>query len=509
MASALREGSAKIVHPLHAEHAPSWTIARDLYEGTGGFLDEARPYLVPHPREWLDHSVKDATSGAWTPNPSPSNPSPKLKIRRKLARYENTVAAILDSVAGALFLQAPSRSFGSGKDNEQISTFWADVDGQGKDMTSYMREAWLMSGVFGHTAHLLEKDAEEAQTQADLKLPYLCAYTPLDILDWLEDERGRLVAVKFQELAPLTSFGQREATLNRLRVRIVDDKGWKLYGPNGQKVRGPEGQGDHGFGALPVEYLYARRRLLTRHVGKPVIGDPALHVDLYNLTSEERELLRNQTFAILNVPIGRDGDVNAEMAKMGQQSGTSNVLFSSEKAEFISPSGENVMAYQKHREDLIRMIYRLAAAPWEGDSRDAESAESRRLKRTEQEQVLKSYALEMQRFERATLKLVYRALYGDKSDNQWKVDQPSVTYPTTFQPVDMAAVLDNIASALGLDLGETAMKAMKKQAVRVVLTDLTKEQQQAIDKDIEGQQYKSEDEKRQEQMDAMAQRLAS
>jgi hypothetical protein len=43
-------------------------------------------------------------------------------------------------------------------------------------------------------------------------------------------------------------------------------------------------------------------------IGQSVLNDPALYVDLYNLTSEQRELLRNQTFSILNVVLGTGPD---------------------------------------------------------------------------------------------------------------------------------------------------------------------------------------------------------
>jgi hypothetical protein len=503
-----KEGLSSIVHPAHAMFAGQWRTARDLYEGTGGFLDEARPYLIPHPREWLDHSVKDETSGKWSPNPTPRQPSAKLTTRRKLARYENWAATILDGVAGALFLQSPTRTFGAGKENPKIAAWWENVDGQGKDMTAYMRESWVMTGVFGHVVELLEKAPEQAPTAADQGLPYLCRYTPLDVLDWLEDEDGKLSAVKLAELAPRTSFDQRFGTRDQIRVRIVDKDGWRLYGPKGELVAGDTGSGDHGFGVLPVEYIYAKRRLLTRHIGKPIMGDPQLYIDAYNLVSEVRELLRNQTFAILNIPIGPEGSVESEMLKVGNQSGSQTALFSSLPADYISPSADNVTVYHEHMDRLARTIYRLASAPWEGDSKDVESADSRKIKRNEYEQILKTYAAELQGSEMRLLKLAYMAIEGDQWEAKWEADQPSVTYPQTFQPVDMKDVLDNAVAAIGLDLGETLMKELKKKVARKMLPDAQKGTIATIDEEIDALKYVSEEDKRQEEMDQAAKKFA-
>lgn len=487
------DGSSKLTHPLYGQFAPAWTVLRDLYEGTGGFLDETRPYLIPHPREWNDHSTKNA-EGKWVPNDTPRQPSAKLRMRRKLARYENLASAILDAVTGALFLQPPMRAFGK-IPNPQIQDFWGNADGKGADMTSVMRDGWTSAGVFGHTPFLVEKPAGEAVTAADQRLPYVCLYTPLDVLDWLDDGQGRLRAVKFAEVEPRTAFGDTR-TADRMRVRTVDATTWTLYNHQGQSLE----TAAHGFEELPVEYLYAKRRLLTPFIGKSIIGDPQLFIDAYNLVSEVRELLRNQTFAILNVPIGDKGSVEDEQGKIGGQSGTANVLFSSNKADFISPSGDNVTAYHEHLEQLQRTIYRLASAPFEGDSRDAESADSRRLKRSEYEQVLKTYALELQRCERRLTWLAYRALYGAQAQARWDAEEPIITYPMSFQPMDIQMVMDQAGAALGLDLGETAQKEVKKRTVRAVLPDVTKDLAAQIDQEINAQEYQSEADAREAQM---------
>jgi hypothetical protein len=502
-----REGSSTLTNPVYAQFAPSWLVARDIYEGTGGFLNPERPYLVPHPREWLDHSVK-TSEGAMVPNENPVKPSPKLVMRRKLARYENIAEAILGTVVGALFLQSPTRTFGPNKDNKKISAFWATCDGKGTDMTTFARESWLVAGVFGHTPTLMEKPSGIALTAADQKLPYLCRYTPLDVLDWLEDDEQNLTAVKLAEIAPRAAFGDTATAQQRIRVRIVDEDGWRLYGPNGVLLRGAEGKGDHGFGELPFDVLYAKKRLLTPHIGKSVMGDPQLYIDLYNLVSEVRELLRNQTFAILNIPIGPEGSVESEMQKTGNQSGTSTALFSSQPAAFISPGGENVQAYHEHMDRLVRMIYRLANAVWEGDSKDAESADSRKIKRAEQEHVLKSQALELQRWERKLTHLAYIAIYGDKAEAQMEQDQVTIKYPDTFSPPDMEDVIARAGEAIGLDLGATAMKEIKKKTARHVLQDASKDVMGKIDTEIDGQQYVSEEDKRQQDIEAASAKFA-
>lgn len=105
---------ASTVHPLYLVFKPVWTQLAHVREGTGGFLDGT--YLVAHPREWLDHSSTqtDTTTGAKTvtTNPNPKQPSPKLKARRLIARYENVASSILEAKKSTLFREQPTRRVG-------------------------------------------------------------------------------------------------------------------------------------------------------------------------------------------------------------------------------------------------------------------------------------------------------------------------------------------------------------------------------------------------------------
>lgn len=499
------DGNRKITHPLYALWAPTWVKMLDIFEGSGGFLDESRPYLIPHPREWLDHSEPNG-KGGMQPKANPTQASPKLLMRRKLARYENLAETILSAVTASLFAQPATRMAGDGQASTQtpIEQFWANVDGKGTSIEAFLQEAWTAAGVFGHSIIVMEKAGEEATTLADAKLPRLCRYTPLDLIDWLVDEAsGQLVAVKLLEPAPRTDFSP--VKLSQVQVRVITDTDWTLYDHGGKRIDGAA----HGFGCLPVVVLYGKRRPFTPVIGKPVLGDPMLFIDAYNLISEVRELLRNQTFAILNVPLGKDGSVETEQSRLGSQSGTANVLFSGEKADFISPPGDNVAAYHEHLDRLGRMIYRLASVPWDGDSRDAESAESRRLKRQEMVSTLGKYASELRRTEEALIELVYRAMHGAEGfEAKLEADQVSVRYPDTFEPPDLKVLADNTAAAIGLDLGETATKALKKQTVREFLPHIDAETQGEIDEEIDAQEIKTAEEIRQEEMDLAVTKMA-
>jgi hypothetical protein len=256
--------------------------------------------------------------------------------------------------------------------------------------------------------------------------------------------------------------------------------------------------------------LYAKRRALTPFVGRSVLGDPQLYIDLYNCVSEVRELLRKQTFTILNVPIGDSpGGVQREQQLIGQQSGTGNVLFTTNSAQMLSPDNSNVTSYHEHMDRLTRIIYRLAVLPWDGDSRVAESAESRKVKRADLDAVLSGYADELQRVDLFVTDLVYRAYYGQSAAQTWQArDQMTIRWPDTFDTPDLETVTKQFAEALALDLGPTASGEIRKRAARMVLPDTDEAVMDAIDADITATPTETPAMRRQTAMAAMAQRLA-
>jgi hypothetical protein len=465
-------------HPLYQAWAPIWRKLADAFEGTGGFADGT--YLVPHPREWLDHSVRTMTRtadgqtlpGPMVTNPTPKVPGPKLLERRKLARYENFAEVIVGTHHDTLFRQQPTRQVGGGKaaGDSAIESWWDDVDGDGTHVDDFFAQIWPAAATFGYLYLYLDRAAgTSGPTAADTAAPFVRVYTPLDAPDWLDD-RGRLTAIKFLE--PVTRTTLDEAPLSvalRYNVRYVTETDWTLLNDKGQVLE----QGAHAMGQLPIVVLYARRRTLTPLVGASVLKDPSLFIDLYNLTSENRELLRKQTFSMINVPLGPDGDKERAQELVGETVGTANVLFSVLPALLLSPSGENVAAYHNEIDRLLRRIYRLAHLQWEADSRDAEATGSVKLKREDLNTALAGFADEAERADYALAKLFYAATQGaDAGATAYEHDEVQIRYPDTFNITPFEELLVEAQAAMGLGMPTEFKKELRKRLVEKFLPDL-------------------------------------
>jgi len=458
-----------VTHPLYSLWQPVWQKASYVVEGCGPFLDGGA--IWPHPREWEDHTSE-----------SPTKPTKKLKTRRGMARYENVAKLLLTQVSGALFRSGPQRIVGAQTPegpSHPISAWWEDVDGKGTSMSSYLRQAWTAAGTFGHVFVLMDRDEDDTQRLV------LRTFTPLDAPDWLLSDEGTLDAIKFVEVATERTLFEAPGA-ETYRYRYLDDEFVAVARQDRTYAIAPV---PHGFGRLPVVVLYTKRRSLIPLLGESVIGDPQLYYDLYNLTSEVRELLRNQTFGVLNVPLGTgDTAVSAEDAKsmMGVIAGTDQVLFTPALAAYLQPDTANVEVYQTERERLMRTIYRLAAVPWEGDSRDAESADSRKVKRDDFNQQLAQYADELQAAERALVDLWFRGTYGpERSAQEQARAQVLVRYPDRFD----ADTLDDVKSQASL-LTLLAMpyevrQAVQTRALTLMLPDATPQETQKLQAAVE------------------------
>lgn len=463
---------APTTHPLYALFASTWRLLGDVVEGTGGFLDGTA--LVAHPREWQDHKAT-----------TPKTPTKKLKARRTLARYENIARVLLDAYTGVIFREPPRRQVGPEESAtaHPLAVWWDDVDGAGTTIDAWMAQAWRAAAAYGHVAVLFDRPGDAGPTAADSAAPFLRLYAPLDLLDWLTNDQGELTACCLQEMAPRADFTE---FITKPRVREVRPDGWALR--EGTVVL-EAGSWDYA-GRVPVELLYGQRRALVPVVGQSILGDPKLFVDVYNLTSEIRELLRSQTFSLLNVPLGTGTDaisVDQAKAMSGEVVGTENAFFSGLPIAYVSPDSAQVEVYQAERAELLRTIYRLAGVPWEGDSREVESGDAQRIKRDEFYARCASYAAECERVDYTLAELWFRATYGAGWERAYDDAQVTISYPRQFQPEPMEAVLASAQAALSLQMPKPFLDKLKAALVPKVLPSLTPEEQQEITEAIEAQ----------------------
>ena len=105
----------------------------------------------------------------------------------------NYVKTTIDIYCSFLFRELPSRTT-SGLERNPLFTEWMkDTDQEGQGMNSFMKSINNLSMVTGNIWLLVDKPAYAVETAAqEIALgirPYVCAYTPQNVLHW-EYERA-------------------------------------------------------------------------------------------------------------------------------------------------------------------------------------------------------------------------------------------------------------------------------------------------------------------------------
>lgn len=482
-------------HPLYQSMAQTWRLLLDVYEGTGGFLDGS--YLHPHPREVEYAFTEDSTTKVRTYDyRTVKAETVRFKRRKALARYENFAQVILDVFMGYLYAKSVSRVIGkpgSSSSTHPLQQWWEDVDGQGTHIDDWIRQAHTLTALLGHTFVVMDRPPLDSapRSKADQAVPFLRVYTPLDAVDWIADGTG-VRAIKLIEAIGRTDLSEPPMALQTtapaaaatgdgarkdVQYRTWDAQSWRIYDGAGSLI----GQGDHGMGRAPVIVFSGRRRATIPVIGRSILGDPRLYLDHFNLVSEQRSLERDQTFSVLSIELGQDQPLEDAKAIAGDTIGTANALFSRGPAKFIAADASNLEHYERAILALERTIYRLVGLPWEGDSKQAETAESRKLKAMDLNRLLSGMADEAERLEYAIAKAWFVAQDGpERGAENFAAAELTIEYPDEFQTQEVIDEVMELTAKLSAGMGRTANRIMRERALPVLLPDLTEAQQKDV-----------------------------
>ena len=108
--------------------------------------------------------------------------------RLKATPLDNQCRSIIATYISFLFRQEPEREMGSLELEPALEGYMEDVDWEGRDLDSFMKQAAIWANVFGHTWIIMSKPNVGAITRADEMMmevrPYLNMLTPLVVTDW-------------------------------------------------------------------------------------------------------------------------------------------------------------------------------------------------------------------------------------------------------------------------------------------------------------------------------------
>ena len=449
------------VHPRHAALSPSWAVLADAYEGDGGFL--TGEYLERFPAEiQTDYDE-----------------------RKRQTRYHNFLESLIDIYVRHTCSQGVTRS----SESADLQAWWANVDGRKTGIQDFIKQVAAHALNLGHCAVLVDKtpEAPVGPAKADERARVVASiFHAPSVLDWRLDVSRDLAAVKLLEAAPQGAITDTadEADSDK-QYAIWTTAEFARFDAAGELIQ----DGQHQLGLVPLALLRPKPSTKYDVVGRPLVRADVITA-LLNRASEEDHVLRAQGFSLLTVSMPADAPdeaVEQTQENAAQNFGVKRVLVARGTTAYVSPDMAIPSAIRENITFLIRELYRAAHIPYVQDSRDAESAESRRLKNAELNEMLRSLAQSLSALE---LRLA-RFWFGwmspthEAAEAAFQAAKVSVQYPTEFFTHELVDEVKALVDAFKLGLGETFEKRQKKRIVRRIEPDLPEDVWVTVEQEID------------------------
>lgn len=340
---------------------PHWVLIEDLIGGTYEMRRRHRRYLPQEPRE-LDESYDNRLA------------------RSVLAPYYVRLERML---AGMLTRKPVRLNDVSDLVREQLF----DVDLLGNDLNVWTYETARKMVRYGHVGVLVDAPAAGENGR-----PYWVSYTPRDILGWrteLKDGQQQLSQLRLLErvVVPDGLYGEKEVE----QVRVLTPGGFEIH-------RRDEKSGDfqiHDSGTttldrIPFSVAYSNR--INFMESRPPMEDIAeLNLKAYQIQSD----LDNQLH-ICAVPMLAFFGFPSAAEEVSAGPGEAIAFPSEGRAEYIEPSGNSFEAQFKRLEQIAYQINELGLSAVLGQKLSAETAEAKRIDRSQGDSTMMVIAQNMQ-----------------------------------------------------------------------------------------------------------------
>ena len=335
---------------------PHWILIEDLMQGTYGMRRKHRRYLPQEPRE-LDESYDNRLARSVCP---PYYQRLERMLAGMLTRKPVRLTDTADIIREQLF----------------------NVDLQENDLNVWTYETTRKMVRYGHVGVLV--DAPKAEYEGR---PYWCTYTPREILGW-RYEGSELVQLRLMEkvVLPDGEYGEKTAE----QVRVLTPGEYKIY----QKQKNTNfeliDEGTTSLDKIPFSVAYANR--LNIMESRPPLEDIAeLNLKTYQVQSD----LDNQLH-ISAVPMLAFFGFPSAAEEVSAGPGEAIAFPADGRAEYIEPKGTSFDHQFKRLEQIAGQINELGLSAVLGQKLSAETAEAKRLDRSQGDSTMMVIAQNMQ-----------------------------------------------------------------------------------------------------------------
>ena len=339
---------------------PHWLLIEALLSGTYGIRKGHRKYLPQEVRE-LDEAYDNRL------------------LRSTLAPYYVRLERML---AGMLTRKPVRLEDVSDVVTEQLF----DVDLQGNDLNVWTYETARKCIRYGHVGVLV--DAPKAGENGR---PYYVTFTPREILGWrseIADGKQQLTMVRLMEkiTVPDGLYGEKQVE----QVRVLTPGAFEIHqkGDKGEFRLVDEGR--TSLSEIPFAVAYSNRVGVLE--SRPPLADIAeLNLKAYQVQSD----LDNQLH-ISAVPMLAIYGFPQSAEEISAGPGEALALPAEARSEYIEPSGNSYNAQFQRLDQVAQQINELGLAAVLGQKLSAETAEAKRIDRSQGDSTMMVIAQQMQ-----------------------------------------------------------------------------------------------------------------
>ena len=339
---------------------PHWGLIETLLGGTYKIRKGHRKFLPQEPRE-LDESYDNRLQRSVL---APYY----LRLERMLAGMLTRKPVRLDDVSDVI--------------REQLF----DVDLQGNDLQTWLFATSRQCIRYGHVGVLVDAPAASENGR-----PYWVSYTPRDILGWrseIKDGKQELTQLRLSEkiVVPDGLYGEKQVE----QVRVLTPGAFEIHQKDqkGDFVIVEEGR--TSLSEIPFSVAYSNRMGVLESL--PPLADIAeLNLQHYQVQSD----LSNQLH-ISAVPMLAIFGFPAAAEEISAGPGEALALPEGAAAQYIEPAGNSYDAQFRRLEQIAAQINELGLAAVLGAKLVGETAEAKRIDRSQGDSTMMVVAQQMQ-----------------------------------------------------------------------------------------------------------------
>ncbi len=353
--------SADVNDPCQAWYnmEPHWGLIEDLLSGTYEMRRRHRRYLPQEPRE-IDESYDNRLSRSVCP---PFYQRLEKMLAGMLTRKPVRLNDVADIIREQLF----------------------DVDLQGNDLNVWTYETARTMIRYGHVGVLVDAPSDA------LGRPYWVTYSPREILGWrseLIDGQQKFTQLRLLEkvFEPDGLYGEKQVE----QVRLLTPGAFEIHRKDEDGNYSIFDEGTTSLTEIPFSVAYANR--VNWMESRPPMEDIAeLNLKTYQIQSD----LDNQLH-ISAVPMLAFYGFPQSAEEVSAGPGEAIAFPAEGRAEYIEPSGKSYDAQFKRLEQVASQINELGLAAVLGQKLSAETAEAKRIDRSQGDSTMQVVAQQMQ-----------------------------------------------------------------------------------------------------------------